>query len=423
MSTASPSTMSPGLVVLFLSLLLGIQPIATDLYLPALPAITEGFGAGMPQAQLTLTALLLAFGVSQLFWGPLSDRFGRRPILLAGTAAFALASVGSLFAQSMDQLILWRAVQGAAMGAAVMCARAIVRDLYTPADGARMMSKGLTGLGVLACMSAPTGGLLAGLFGWQAALAVVAVFGVVTLALLAWKFEETLAVPNPQALQPHDMWRVWKLILRHPTFWAYALLALASYGGLFTFLATSSFVFIRILGLSPTQYGLVMFSMSFVYILGTLVCRRLIPRLGVRRTVAVAACFTLAGGTSAGVLALLGWQSVWTIMGPFYLFILAHGVHQPCGQSGAVSPFPQAAGTASAIAGFLMMVAAFAMGSWIGRQLSTGTDAQTPSVFPLTHGLWFWSVVIAFVAWVLVQRFGEVKAPLQRTAPEASATP
>jgi MFS transporter, DHA1 family, multidrug resistance protein len=124
--------MSAALIVLILSMLLGIQPITTDLYLPALPALTEGFGASMSQAQLTLSALLLAFGTSQLIWGPLSDRFGRRPILLWGLAAYTLASVGSTLAPSMALLIVWRVMQGAAMGAVVMCARAIVRDLYLP---------------------------------------------------------------------------------------------------------------------------------------------------------------------------------------------------------------------------------------------------------------------------------------------------
>ncbi|MDO8388590.1 MAG: MFS transporter, partial [Polaromonas sp.] len=116
-SPAAASAMSPSLVVLVLSLLLGIQPITTDLYLPALPALTEGFGAPMAQAQLTLSALLLAFGVSQLFWGPLSDRFGRRPILLWGLAAYVIAAIGSALAPSMALLIIWRTVQGAAMGA------------------------------------------------------------------------------------------------------------------------------------------------------------------------------------------------------------------------------------------------------------------------------------------------------------------
>ena len=405
--------MSNGTIVLALALLLGAQPIATDLYLPALPALTVGFGASMHQAQLTLTALLLAFGISQLVWGPLSDRYGRRPVLLWGMAAFTVASIGSVFSASMEQLLVWRSVQGAAMGAGVMCARAIVRDLYTPAEGARMMSKGLTGLGLFACMSAPLGGLLSEWFGWRVTLAALAVFGAVALLFLGWRFTETLQAANPRALQPKEMWRVWRQIVRHPTYWTFTLLATTSYCGLFTFLATSSFVFINVLHLSKPQYGLLMLSMTTSYILGTVVCRRLIPRWGIRRTVAVAACFTLAGGTTMGVLALMGWQNTWGIMLPYYLFMLAHGVHQPCGQSGAVSPFPQAAGAASALSGFTMMVAAFAMGTWLGGRMSS---AEAATVLPLTNGIWFWSVMIALVAWTLVQRFGDARTAPQRVA-------
>jgi DHA1 family bicyclomycin/chloramphenicol resistance-like MFS transporter len=405
--------MSPGLVVLTLTLLLGLQPVATDLYLPALPALTAGFGAPMAQAQLTLTALLLAFGLSQLVWGPLSDRFGRRPVLLLGMGLFVAASIGSSFAASMEQLIVWRALQGAAMGAGVMCARAIVRDLYAPADGARVMSKGLTGLGVIACASAPLGGLLSDLFGWRAALLALAVFGALTLGLLAWRFEESLPRKNLRALEQGTLFQTWYTIARHPTFWAFTLLATTSYGGLFTFLASSSFVFIQVLGLSKTQYGLVMFTMSLSYILGTFICRRLLLRLGVRRTVALAAVFTLSGGTLMGVMALMGVQNLWAIMGPFYLFMLGHGVHQPCGQSGAVGPFPQAAGAASALSGFLMMLAAFFMGGWLGKSLAAIGQGQG-TVLPLTNGIWFWSVLIALTAWTLVQRFGDATTPVPR---------
>lgn len=408
--------MSPGLIVLVLSLLLGLQPIATDLYLPALPALTAGFGAPMSQAQLTLTALLLSFGVSQLVWGPLSDRFGRRPVLLVGLSAFVAASVCATFAATMEQLIVWRAIQGVAMGAGVMCARAIVRDLYAPTDGARVMSKGLTGLGLIACTASPVGGLLADWFGWRISLLALAVFGALALAVVAWRFEETLAHKNPRALEPRTLFNNWVLIARHPTFWAFALLSTASYGGLFTFLAASSFVFIRVLGVSTTVYGLLMFSMSLVYIMGTFLCRYLLPRHGLRRTVAIAGVMTLTAGTTMGVLGLLGLHKVWAILLPFWLFMLAHGVHQPCGQSGAVGPFPQAAGAASALSGFLSMAAAFAMGGWLGISLA-GAD----SVLPLTNGVWFWSVLIAAFAWTLVQRHGESHGAPQRLA--AADTP
>jgi MFS transporter, DHA1 family, multidrug resistance protein len=392
--------MQAHLVVLFLSLLLGIQPITTDLYLPALPAITEGFGATMGQAQLTLTALLLAFGCSQLVWGPLSDRYGRRPVLIVGMAAYAVASMGSVLAGSMELLITWRAVQGVAMGAAVVCARAMTRDLYAPVDGARVMSKGLSGLGVIACLSAPLGGLVSDLMGWRAAMAALSVFGVVTFALVFFKFEETLKERNLQALQPATLLRTWGTIVRHPTFWAYALLSVTSYAGLFTFLATSSFVFIKVLGLSKTQYGLVMAVMSLSYITGTFMCRRLLARYGVRRTVWLGGWFTAVAGVLLAGLAFADIYSVMAILVPFCIFMLGHGVHQSCGQSGAVGPFPQAAGAASALSGFCMMVVAFGVGAWIGTHMD-GT------VKPLAYGVAFWAVWIVLTAWVMVQRYGK----------------
>ena len=392
--------MSPGRVVLVLSLLLGLQPITTDLYLPALPGLTQDLQATMAQAQRTLTALLLAFGISQLVWGPLSDRFGRRPILLIGLAAYGVASVGSALSASMDLLIVWRAVQGAAMGAGVMCARAIVRDLYTPAQGATVMSKGLSGLGVIALISPPLGGLLTALFGWHAALLALAVFGATTLTLIALRFQETLVQRNPKALQWTTLLSNWQVIVRHPTFLAFSALSISSYAGLFTYLASSSFVFIGVLGLSSTQYGLVMMVNALVYLMGTMLCRRLIARWGVRRAVAIAGGFTLTGGAAMVVLAWVAVPNLWTIAAPMCLFMLGHGIHQPCGQSGAVGPFPQAAGAASALNGFLMMLAAFAVGQWLGTRLD-GT------VWPLVTGIGFWSVAIALSAWTLVQRYGK----------------
>ena len=400
LAPAPAAAMSPGLVVVVLALLLGIQPVTTDLYLPALPALTEGFGAPVSQAQLTLTLLLLAFGLSQLVWGPLSDRFGRRPVLLCGLAAYTLASVGCALAPSMPLLIVWRTLQGVAMGAAVMCARAIVRDLYTPESGARVMSKGLTGLGVIACTCAPLGGLLSDTLGWRYALTALAVFGALALALVALRFQETVPRKNPQALRPGTLAATWVTILRNPTFLTWTALSTASYAGLFTFLASSSFIFIKVLGLTRTQYGLVMFSMAFIYILGTFMCRRLLPRFGLRKSVAIAGVLTLTGGTLLGGLALAGMHNGWAIMLPFYLFMLAHGVHQPCSQSGAVGPFPHAAGAASALNGFLTMIAVFAVGGWVGTRLD-GT------VFALTNGVWFWSVCICTTAWTLVQRYGD----------------
>jgi DHA1 family bicyclomycin/chloramphenicol resistance-like MFS transporter len=401
---AITSVMPPGLVVVMLATLLGIQPVTTDLYLPALPALTGSFAAPMAHAQLTLSALLLAFGVSQLVWGPLSDRFGRRPILLCGLAFYVVAAIGSAMAPSMLQLIVWRTIQGAAMGAVVMCARAVVRDLYLPKDGARIMSKGLTGLGALACVSAPIGGLLAQHHGWRAALLAVAVFGAAALTLVLLRFKETLVAKNPDALLPASLLKTWKNILSNPKFLAFSALSAASYGGLFTFLASSSFVFITLLGLSKPQFGLVMFFTSACYVSGTFVCRMLLLRLSVQEATGIAAFFSLAGGTLMGLLAWAGVVNVWAIVLPLGIFMLGHGIHQPCGQSGAIGPFPKSAGAASAINGFFMMIVAFGIGSWLGVHMDG-------SVLPLTNGLWFWSVLIALSAKVLVRKYGHQHLP------------
>jgi DHA1 family bicyclomycin/chloramphenicol resistance-like MFS transporter len=396
--------MSPKLIVLMLALLLGLQPVTTDLYLPALPAITQGFGAGMGQAQLTLTALLLAFGLSQLVWGPLSDRFGRRPILLWGMGAYTFASVASAFAPDMAWLIAGRTVQGVAMGAGVMAARAVVRDLFQPVQGANVMSQALTGLGIIACACAPLGGLLTDTLGWRFALLALAAFGAATLALLYWRFEETLANPDPHALSAGPLIRANLDILRNPTFRTWCAMSAGSYLGLFTFLASSSFVFVTFMGYSKTAYGFLMLSMSLSYIVGTFWCRWLLRRTSVHRTVALAAVLTITGGVSMAALAYAGdgqdWYGAWAVMVPMYIFMIGHGVHQPCSQSGAVAPFPQRAGTASALNGFLMMLGAFFMGGWLG------THMDQP-VFALAHGLLLWAVFITLVAWTAVQRHGK----------------
>lgn len=391
--------MSPGLLIVFISLLFGLQPVTTDLFLPVLPDLNAALGSSMTQTQMTLTALLLAFGTSQLAWGPLSDRFGRRPILLWGLSTYVVTAIASTLAPNIELLLVARSLQGAAMGAGVMCARAIVRDLYTVAEGTRVMSKGQTGLGILACLSPALGGFLTDWIHWRAALLAVAIFGALTLGLFLWRFEESLRSKNPDAIRPAIIWNTWRTILRNPAFLACSALSIASFGGLFTFLATSSFVFVQTLGLTRTQYGLVMFTMPLSYISGTVLCRALLPRLGLRRAVAVAGWISLSGGCLLALLYWMGFSNGWSIMLPFYLFMLGHGVHQPCGQMGAIAPFPQSAGTAAALNGFLMMLVAFAMGAWLGLQGQLG-------MVHLALGIFFWSILTALAAWTLMQRYG-----------------
>jgi MFS transporter, DHA1 family, multidrug resistance protein len=399
---AARTRMSSSTVVLALTLLLGIQPVATDLYLPALPTLTQAFGASMSDAQLTLSALIICLGLGQLACGPLSDRYGRRPVLLCGLALYTAASVLSAIAPSIGWLIAWRALQGLAMAAAITCGRSLIRDLYDPLAGARVMSRALTGLGLIAGLSPLLGGLIVTWFDWRAALLVLAVFGAFTLAFVALRFEETLVQPDAHATRVVPMLRNWAQIVSNPTFRAFTMLSSATYGGLFVLLAGSSFVYIEVLHTSPAVYGAILSSGSFSYIVGTLLCRYLLARRGLRGTVAVGGGLSLLGGLMMAGLALAGVHEVWAIALPQALYAAGHGIHQPCAHAGAIGPFPEKAGTAASLAGFLMVLTAFVVGLWLGRSFD-GT------VYPLALGVGVFGIAAAAIAWTLVQRHGEAR--------------
>lgn len=398
-SRAAAGSLTRAQVALALALLLGLQPVTTDLYLPALPQLRQALGASMTMAQQTMAALLLAFGLGQLAWGPVADRVGRRPVLLWGLALYAAAGLGSALAGSVESLVAWRVAQGLGMAAAVVCARALLRDLYEPVEGARVMAWGMSGLGVLAIASPTLGGVIAAMAGWRAALGTVALVGVAVLAFVAWRLPETASRLRPDATQPRVLLSSWRRIATHRVFLAWALLTSCTYGGLFTMLAGSSFVYIGVLGVSPATYGLLLGSGSVAYIAGTFVCRRWVAAHGPVGAVQRGALFTLAGGLSIVVPAAVGVQSVWAIALPQVLYAIGHGVHQPVSQAAAVGPFPEQAGAASALAGFLIAALAFVIGLWLGSALD-GT------VRPLAYGVGFWSLVTCTIAWTLVRRLG-----------------
>ncbi len=399
---------------LALALLLGLQPVTTDLYLPALPRLALDLHAPMAAVQLTMSALLLSFGLAQLLMGPLADRFGRRPVLLGGLSLYSLGSLLAALAPHIEALIALRAVQGVGLAAAVVCARAMVRDLYEPSQGAQVMSKALSGLGLLAIASPTVGGLLTLLAGWRSAMLAVAAAGVVTLCFI-WRHVPETAPPGRHAHR-QPLWHSARTVLSHPTFRAWTALISATYGGLFVLLAGSSFVYTGPMGLSPWGYGLAMASASVAYLLGTFWCRRLLPLHGLTGAVRRGAGFTLAGGL--GMLALGLFSSGQAQVLPLmllcqWLYSFGHGLHQPCGQAGAVGAFPHMAGVASALSGFTLALTAFLVGLWLGQVMDG-------SLRMLSIGLGFWAVVTSALAWTLVQRDG---AHFSQTATAAAAKP
>ncbi|MBQ0930653.1 Bcr/CflA family efflux MFS transporter [Ideonella alba] len=397
---AAARALPPQVVVLALALLLGMQPITTDLYLPALPLLKAGLDAPMERVQMTMAALLLAFGAGQLVMGPLSDRFGRRPVLLGGLALHAAGAAGAALAGDIVVFIALRAVQGVGLAASVVCARAMVRDLFEPHQGATVMSQGLSGLGVIAFASPTVGGLLAAWGGWRSSMTALSLCSAAILVFVMLKLPETAPRRDPQATAPGPLLRRLAEIAAHPGFRAWALLVASTYAGLYVLLAGTSFVYIGTLGMSTAQYGVTLATCSLAYIAGTFHCRRLLPRRGLAGAAWVGGFFTLAGGLSMLALGLADVRSVPLVIGAQWLYSWGHGFHQPCGQVGAVAPFPRAAGTASALAGFILALVAFGMGLWLGRALDG-------SLAMLGWGVAVPAAVTALIAWTLVRRHGE----------------
>jgi MFS transporter, DHA1 family, multidrug resistance protein len=392
--------MNPHYITILLAMLLGIQPIATDLYLSALPSIQSDLLASVQQTQLTLSSMMLSFGCAQMVLGPLSDRFGRRPVLLWGVGFFTLAAAATAIAASIEFLILARILQGAAMGAAVMSGRAITRDLYDPEGAAIVMSKAFTGLGVIALCSALLGSLMTEFAGWRYTLGTMAVFGAALWVVIFLRYTETLRTPNPQAMQLRQLFNNALRIGSHHGFQVYSFISISSYGALFSFLAGSPFALMQVLGLSKLQYGLCMMVMPVFYIAGTVYCRQQLRQYGLQMAVKRAAWMMLLAGASVSGLPLAGVQQLWGILIPFYVFIFAHGVMQSCGQSGSVAYFPSMTGTAAAFNGFLMMLFAFATSFWLGTHAN--------SVQPMTNSMGVWCALLSITAWCLVPRFGKV---------------
>lgn len=391
--------MTAARVALALALLLGLQPLVTDLYLPALPALKRSLGASMEQAHLTLSALILGFGFGQLFWGPVADRVGRRPVLLLGLSCHFVFSVAAAAAPDITALIWARALQGACLAAAVVCARAMVRDLYAPHEGVQIMARGLSGLAMIALFSPLVGGLAAQWLGFRGALAMVAVAGAAVLIFVWLALDETVPQRNPLATRWIEMARNGRRIAAHPSFRAWTALVAGTYAGLFVMLTSSSFVLIDLLGLSRAGYGAMLAGCSASYLAGTLLCRRWAARIGAQRTVARGAIFTLLGGVTLATLSLAGVRNVWAIIVPCWVYAVGHGIHQPCGQAGLVGPFPAHAGAASALAGFALSGVAFGVGLLTGALLHD-------SVLPLTLGMGLGAVFTALVAWGPVRRHG-----------------
>jgi MFS transporter, DHA1 family, multidrug resistance protein len=392
--------MGPALVVLVVTLATAVQPLGTDLYLAALPAIRNEYAAPVGMVQLTLAVLVFSFGLSQLLWGPAADRFGRRPVLVAGFLVYAGGAALGALAPGIEVLIAARVLQGLGIAATMVCARAIVRDLFEQQHGTHVMTIAMS---VLACMTMlvpVSGALLTDVLGWRSTLWAMASCGLAGVALVLLRVPETARALKPNALQLRPLFAGYARISRNPAFGAWTLLNSCGYAANFGFFSSSAYLYIETFGVSRVAFGLVIGGASVTYLLGTILCRRWIASHGIVTSVRRAGLLSLVAAVTLIAPQLADAHTPVTLTAGLWLMLLAYGIHQPCGHVGMATPFPLQAGAASALGGFIFAAAAFLCGTWMGVMHRSGSAA----VLSLTTGLL--AACTGLIALTLVQRHG-----------------
>nr|WP_288467205.1 multidrug effflux MFS transporter [uncultured Curtobacterium sp.] len=289
-----------------LALIVGVSPFATDMYIPALPAIASELGTTPGVVQLSLTAFLVAFAVGQLLAGPISDGIGRRPLLLVGTTAFALASVGCAVAPDVGTLVAARVLQGLAGAAAAVAGRAMVSDTTTGARTAKVFGT-LAAINALGPVVAPlAGGAVLTVGSWRLMFVVLAVLGVGFAAAVVLRFGETLPPASRGGTGFRDNGRRIRDLLAIGRFRAYVLTGVLSTIGFFAYIATSSFVFQRQYGFSEQLYTLVFATNATMMVVTTLVFRRVVGRVSEDTLLTVGLLVGTVGSTVVLVAALAG---------------------------------------------------------------------------------------------------------------------
>lgn len=347
--------------------LVAFGPISTDLYLPALPRIGEVFAAGPESVQLTLSVFLAGFAAGMLVYGPLSDRFGRRPVLIGGILVYLLATLACALAQSIEWLIAARFLQALGACCGPVLGRAVVRDLYGPSRAAQALSYVAMAMAVAPAAGPVLGGVVTQWADWWANFVLLLAFGGLALAGVLAILPETNRYRDPTATQPRRLVANYLGLLRNRTYLGYVVTVGAGYGGIFAFISGSAFALIGGLGLTPLAYGFCFAAVVGGYMIGSFASARLHGRVPLDGLVRLGNLAMLAGGLAGAALALAGLWSVAAIVLPTAFYLLGCGLVMPNAQAGAIGPFPRMAGAAAAMLGFLQMSAAALLGIVVGQ--------------------------------------------------------
>ncbi|MDA0368082.1 MAG: multidrug effflux MFS transporter [Proteobacteria bacterium] len=352
--------------ILFAGGLFAFSPLSTDMYIPALPSLAQSLNTTVPAVQLTLSVYLVGFALSQLFYGPIADRFGRKPTILGGIAIYTAGSVVCMMAGSIEMLVVGRFVQ--AMGAAFgqILGRTVIRDLAKPEESARILAYATVIMGGTSLITPSMGGLITVYFGWQIIFAVLIGYAMIYFLIVSIGFRESVVALNRDAIRPTQMLANFGVLLRHRLFLRNTVSISFMFGTLFTFLSGSSFLFIGVYGVPTTRFGLIFTAMAAAFTIASAVVGRVGGRMPHDVIYGMAATGAMLSAFAALAMVVAGWINIVALVGAMAVLSFAMGIMVPLAFAGSMAPYPAIAGTASTLIGFIQSVFSAAMGALVG---------------------------------------------------------
>ncbi|MEO1248395.1 MAG: multidrug effflux MFS transporter [Pseudomonadota bacterium] len=374
-------------------------PLALNIFMPAMPEVARSFGAPYGQVQLTLSVFFIGLAVGQVVYGPLSDQFGRRPIMIIGLAMYVAASLLCMLASTVELLIVGRAAQGFAGCAGIVLSRAIIGDVAGREKSASLIAYVTMAMVVVPMLAPSVGGFISDYFDWHTIFVLVLGYGVIALVWVVFGLRET----NHQrtSVGPRGLLANYARLSGNGEFRAYAAIGAFGTAGFFGFLGGAPYVIIEIMGRTPFEYGLFFFLPALCYIAGNFVSARLATKLGIDRLILIGSTITAIGAAIMLAAGLAGMLSAWAVFLPMMACAFGNGLTIATSAAGAISAIPTIGGTASGYAGFLQMgLGAFA--SWV-----TGSLVSTSQV-PIAAVM---LIVATCAALIAIARWRDVGTP------------
>jgi len=399
---ATPAHATLGLTVL-LGLLLGLTPLGTDSFLPAMPAIAHALGAPAGAVQLAVTSFFLGVAAGQLAWGPLCDRYGRRAALFSGLALFLAASLGCALAGSVPQVVAMRFGQGLGLSCGPVVARGVTRDLYERERAASLLARMMVVFGVVPIAAPLIGAAMLALSGWRAIFWLHAAIAVSLGAWAALRLAET--APHPRAaIRSARLAASYATLLGDRRFVAPVAAMLCAQAGIYAFVANSAFVLVGAMRLSATQYSAAFAVVMLGQIAGAQASSRLVLGRGIARLMRLGVVLACAFGLALAALAWAGAAHWSALVLPMVGYMFATSFVIPTATAAALSPFPAIAGTASSLIG----AAQFLLGAIVSAGLAAAFDG---SARPLAGVAALGGACAALIYFALVRPLREAHGP------------